>query len=51
MKNRPNSIWNRLKNWLADTGKQLAIAIFIVMVGGIVIVIGIEREMIAGGDR
>jgi signal peptidase I len=31
MKNRSNSAWARLKNWLADTGKQLAIAIFIVM--------------------
>lgn len=31
MKNRSNSVFTRLKNWLADTGKQLAIAIFIVM--------------------
>lgn len=31
MKNRNLSAWTRLKNWLADTGKQLAIAIFIVM--------------------
>lgn len=31
MKDRPLSVWTRLKNWLADTGKQLAIAIFIVM--------------------
>ncbi len=31
MKNQPTSVLTRLKNWLADTGKQLAIAIFIVM--------------------
>jgi signal peptidase I len=31
MKNQPSSVWSRLKHWLADTGKQLAIAIFIVM--------------------
>jgi signal peptidase I len=31
MSNRNSSVWTRLKNWLADTGKQLAIAIFIVM--------------------
>lgn len=31
MKESPLSVWTRLKNWLADTGKQLAIAIFIVM--------------------
>lgn len=31
MKDRSTSLWGRLKHWLADTGKQLAIAIFIVM--------------------
>lgn len=31
MKNQPNSVWGRIRYWLADTGKQLAIAIFIVM--------------------
>lgn len=30
-KERQVSVWNRLKAWLADTGKQLAIAIVIVM--------------------
>lgn len=31
MKERPNTVAGRLKHWIADTGKQLAIAIFIVM--------------------
>lgn len=31
MSDRPLSVWTRIKNWLADTGKQLGIAIFIVM--------------------
>jgi signal peptidase I len=31
MKNQPIGVWGRIKYWLADTGKQLAIAIFIVM--------------------
>lgn len=31
MSEEPKSLWTRLKLWLADTGKQLAIAIFIVM--------------------
>ena len=31
MKNQPNGVWGRIRYWLADTGKQLAIAIFIVM--------------------
>lgn len=31
MKNQPNSVWGRIKHWIADTGKQLAVAIFIVM--------------------
>lgn len=31
MKERSPNLWTRFKNWLADTGKQLAIAIFIVM--------------------
>ncbi|HEY8280697.1 MAG TPA: S26 family signal peptidase, partial [Bdellovibrionota bacterium] len=30
-KDIPLSIWTRIKIWLADTGKQLAIAIVIVM--------------------
>lgn len=31
MKDRPVGVWSKLKHWLADTGKQLGIAIFIVM--------------------
>lgn len=31
MKETSISLWTKLKNWLADTGKQLAIAIIIVM--------------------
>lgn len=31
MKDRSNTVAGRIKHWIADTGKQLAIAIFIVM--------------------
>lgn len=31
MNNQPLTLWTKIKNWLADTGKQLGIAILIVM--------------------